>query len=100
MQVSDKFRIGAQVYDRKLGELGDWHPSLDWAVADYKVNNWLGFRGGKVKTTLGLYNDTQDLDFLHTFALLPQSVYPTDVRDDADAPPATRARDRSPAPKW
>jgi len=34
-----------------------------------------------VKTTLGLYNDTQDLDFLRTFALLPQSVYPTDLRD-------------------
>ena len=30
---------------------------------------------------LGLYNDTQDLDFLHTFALLPQRVYPTDLRD-------------------
>jgi hypothetical protein len=38
-------------------------------------------RAGKVKTTLGLYNDTQDLDFLRTFALLPQSVYPTDLRD-------------------
>jgi hypothetical protein len=30
---------------------------------------------------LGLYNDSQDQDFLHTFALLPQSVYPTDIRD-------------------
>jgi hypothetical protein len=29
---------------------------------------------------LGLYNDTQDLDFLPTFAL-PQGVYPTEVRD-------------------
>ena len=28
-----------------------------------------------------MYNDTQDLDFLHPFALLPQSVYPTDLRD-------------------
>ena len=30
---------------------------------------------------MGLYNDTQDLDFLHAFALLPQSVYPTDLRE-------------------
>jgi hypothetical protein len=28
-----------------------------------------------------LYNDSQDLDFLHVFALLPQGVYPTDLRD-------------------
>jgi hypothetical protein len=80
-QIADKFRIGAQVYDRNLGQLGQYHPSLDWAVADFRFKSWLGFRGGKVKTTLGLYNDTQDLDFLHTFALLPQSVYPTDLRD-------------------
>jgi len=80
-QLTDKFRVGAQVYDRDLGQLGQWHPSLDWAVADYRVANWLGIRAGKVKTTLGLYNDTQDLDFLRTFALLPQSVYPTDLRE-------------------
>jgi hypothetical protein len=80
-RLADRLRVGAQVYDRNLGQLGQYHPSLDWAVADYRFQSWLGFRGGKVKTTLGLYNDSQDLDFLHTFALLPQSVYPTDLRD-------------------
>jgi hypothetical protein len=80
-QITAKLRVGAQVYDRNLGELGQYHPSLDWAVADYKFKSWLGVRGGKVKTALGLYNDTQDLDFLHTFALLPQSIYPIDLRD-------------------
>jgi len=79
--VTDKLRVGAQLYDRNLGQLGQYHPSLDWAVADYRFKSWFGVRGGKVKTTLGLYNDTQDLDFLRTFALLPQSVYPTDLRD-------------------
>src|SRR5579859_7084234 len=80
-QLTDRLRVGAQVYDRNLGQLGQWHPSLDWAVADYRFKNWLGIRAGKVKTTLGLYNDAQDLDFLHVFALLPQSVYPSDLRD-------------------
>lgn len=79
--VTDKLRVGAQVYDRNLGQLGQWHPSLDWAVADYRIANWLGIRGGKVKTELGLYNDSQDLEFLHVFALLPQGTYPTDLRD-------------------
>ena len=81
MQINDRFRVGAQLYDRNLGALGKWHPSLDWAMADYRFKTWLGFRGGKVKTTAGLYTDTQDLDFLHPFALLPQSVYPIDMRD-------------------
>jgi hypothetical protein len=80
-QLTDRFRVGAQVYDRNLGHLGQWHPSLDWAVADYRFTNWFGVRAGKVKTTLGLYNDSQDLDFLHVFAVLPQSVYSTDLRD-------------------
>ncbi|MGC2480837.1 MAG: hypothetical protein WA423_13530, partial [Candidatus Sulfotelmatobacter sp.] len=80
-QVTDRLRIGAQGYDRNLGQLGQYHPSLDWAVADYRFKSWFGVRGGKVKTTLGLYNDTQDLDFLRPFALLPQSVYPIDLRD-------------------
>jgi hypothetical protein len=81
MPVTDKLRIGGQVYDRELGRLGQWHPELDWATVSYKFESWLGFRGGKVKTTLGLYTDTQDLDFLHTFALMPQGVYPIDLRD-------------------
>jgi hypothetical protein len=79
--LTDKLRVGAQLYDRNLGQLDQYHPSLDWAVVDYRVNSWLGIRGGKVKTTLGLYTDSQDLDFIRTFALLPQSVYPTDIRD-------------------
>jgi hypothetical protein len=85
MSVTDRLRIGAQAYDRNLGHLGEWHPSLDWAVADYRFKSWFGIRGGKVKTVLGLYNDTQDLDFLHPFALLPQSVYPIDMRDSTIA---------------
>jgi hypothetical protein len=80
-QVTDKLRVGAQGYDRNLGQLGQYHPSLDWALADYRFKSWFGVRGGKVKTTLGLFTDTQDEDFLRTFALLPQSVYPTDLRD-------------------
>jgi hypothetical protein len=81
MSVTDRFRVGAQFYDRNVGELGEWEPQLDWAVVDYKFKDWLGVRAGKVKTTMGLYNDTQDMDFLHTFALLPQSIYPLDLHD-------------------
>ena len=81
VQVTDRFRIGAQIYGRELGQLGRWHPELDWALAEFRFKRWLNFRGGKIKTVMGLYNDTQDEDFLHTFALLPQGVYSTDMRD-------------------
>jgi hypothetical protein len=78
--ISDKFRVGAQMYIRNIGTLGDWHPVLDWAVADYRFKSWFGVRAGKVKTILGLYNDTQDMEFLHTWAILPQALYPLDLR--------------------
>jgi hypothetical protein len=81
-QISDKFRIGAQTYTHKVGNLGSWTPTLDWAVADYRFKSWLGIRGGKVKTTLGLFNDTQDMEFLHPWVLLPQAVYPVDLRGE------------------
>ncbi len=63
-QVTDKFRIGAQIYDYNLGDLGNWYPQLDWATGDYRFKDWLGVRAGKVKTVLGLFNDVQDMQFL------------------------------------
>ena len=79
-QITNKFRVGAQLYNRYIGELGKGRVYLDWAFADYRLKDWIGFRGGKIKTPLGLYTDTQDQAFLHTWALLPQSVYPVDWR--------------------
>jgi len=80
LQLTGKFRVGAQFYDLNLGQLGGWHPQLDWASGDYRFRDWFGVRVGKIKTVLGLYNDTQDLESLHTWAILPQSMYPLDLR--------------------
>jgi hypothetical protein len=80
-QITDKFRIAGQAYSRNIGNLGQGHLQLDWAVADYRFAEWLGVRAGRVKTTIGLYNDTQDMNFLHTWAILPQAVYSQDMRD-------------------
>jgi len=83
--ITDKFRVGAQLYDYNLGLLGNFHPQLDWAYGDYKFKDWLGIRAGKVKTVQGLSHDVQDMEFLHTWALMPQSVYPLDTRGDTIA---------------
>lgn len=85
MPVTDKFRVGAQLYARNIGDLGRYRVQLDWAYGDYKFKEWLGVRAGKVKTALGLLNDTQDAEFLHTWAILPQSVYPLDLRSNTIA---------------
>ena len=65
MQVTDRLRIGAQLYLRNVGELGNWHPVLDWGFADYRVRDWFGLRGGRVKTGIRSFsNDVQDNEFL------------------------------------
>jgi len=83
--LTDKFRVGAQAYVRNIGQLGDYHVQLDWAYGSYKLTDWFGIRAGKVKTTLGLLNDVQDMEFLQTWAILPQSVYPLDLRSNTIA---------------
>jgi hypothetical protein len=80
MRLTPKLRIGAQAFSRNIGDLGNGKVQLDWAFADYRFNDSFGIRAGKVKTTLGLFTDTQDMEFIHTWALLPQSLYPTDLR--------------------
>ncbi|MBZ5577044.1 MAG: OprO/OprP family phosphate-selective porin [Acidobacteriia bacterium] len=78
--VSDNLRIGLQLHTYRLGELGKLKLDVDWAYGDYRIREWFGIRAGKVKTPLGLCNDTQDIDTLHLWALLPQGVYPADNR--------------------
>jgi hypothetical protein len=78
--VTPKLRVGAQFYVRNIGDLGNGQLQVDWAFADYKFTNAFGVRGGKIKTVLGLFTDTQDMEFLYTWALLPQGTYPLDLR--------------------
>jgi hypothetical protein len=74
-QPNPKLRVAVQARYFMLGLIGD-QIILDWAAADYKYNEKLGVRFGKVKTPLGLLNETQDIDPSYQWALLPQGVYP------------------------
>lgn len=76
--VSDKLRVGIQLHMYQLGQLGGPNLQVDWASGDYKFNDYFGVRAGKVKTPLGLYNDSQDVDASYLWILLPQSAYPID----------------------
>ncbi len=79
--LSDRLRIGLQLFSRDLGSLGTYTAKLDWFYLDYRYRDWLGFRAGRVKLPFGLYNDTSDVDVARVPVLLPQSVYPISNRD-------------------
>jgi hypothetical protein len=77
----DKLRIGLQLYSKDLGDEGNNDIFLDWALADYRYRDFLGFRAGKIKAPLGLYNKTRDVDMLRTPILMPASIYSEVGRD-------------------
>lgn len=79
--LTDKLRLGLQLFARDLGPLGDYKITADWFYIDYRWQDWLGFRAGRVKLPFGLYNDINDVDSARVPILLPQSVYPTRNRD-------------------
>ena len=76
--LTDNLRVGIQLHMYQLGQLGGANLQVDWASGDYRVNDYLGFRAGKVKTPIGLFNDSQDVDAIFLWILLPQSAYPID----------------------
>jgi hypothetical protein len=73
-QPQSGLRIGLQGRYLLLGYLTT-AVMLDWGQADYKLNEHIGFRAGKVKTPVGLLNETQDIDPAQIWVLLPQSIY-------------------------
>jgi len=78
--ATDHLRVGVQLHMYQLGHFGGPNVLVDWALADYKVDDRLGFRVGKIKTIIGLFNDSQDVDSVHQWILLPQAIYPVDNR--------------------
>jgi hypothetical protein len=77
-QVSDKLRVGLQVFARDLGPLGNYQPRFDWYYVDYRFRDWLGVRAGHTRIPFGLFNDSSEVDAARVPILLPQSVYPAD----------------------
>jgi hypothetical protein len=78
---SEKLRVGIQIHMYQMGQMGGPNVLVDWASGDYKINDQLGIRAGKIKVPLGLFNDSQDVDSLFLWTLLPQANYPDDNRD-------------------
>ncbi len=74
-ELTTQLYIGAQLFGRKFGDYGNDDITLDWALADYHFQDWIGIRAGRMKAVLGLYNETRDIDMLRTSIFLPESIY-------------------------
>ncbi|MDM8521805.1 hypothetical protein QUF80_00375 [Desulfococcaceae bacterium HSG8] len=74
-KLSKRLRVGMQFFARDLGVEGNDELVQDWAFADYRWQEWLGLRVGKVKLIHALYSEAREMDMLRTGVMLPQSVY-------------------------
>lgn len=80
-RLSDRLRVGLQLFSRDLGNTGNYKPQVDWFMFDYRVADWLGVRAGRTKVPFGLYNEVNDVDAARVSILLPQAIYPILNRD-------------------
>jgi hypothetical protein len=81
----DRLMMGIQFFARDFGSIGNDAITVDWAFADYRLKDWLGFRAGRIKNPMGLYNETRDVDMLRTSILLPVSPYDEPYRESGIA---------------
>ncbi len=79
--IQKKLRVGMQLFSRSFGSMGNNEVQLDWAFADYRHKDGLGFRAGKIRTPMGFYNETRDIDALRANIFMPESVYSQFERD-------------------
>ncbi|MBA4143158.1 MAG: hypothetical protein H0X43_09180 [Nitrosospira sp.] len=79
MRPLPNLQFSAQMMSRTAGEGSPGNIRLDYGFIDYAYFNGeaskLGIRLGRMKTPLGLYNDTRDVPFTRPSILLPQSIY-------------------------
>ncbi len=73
--LNDHIRVGMQLFSRDQGDVGNNAINLDWAFLDYQWKEAFGLRVGRIKTPLGLANETRDYDMLRASILLPQGTY-------------------------
>jgi hypothetical protein len=79
-QPGDALRIGIQLFAQNFAASADFDVMVDWFYLDYRWQDWLGLRAGRLKIPYGLHNEVQDIDAARVPILLPQSVYPLQTR--------------------
>jgi hypothetical protein len=80
-ELTDELQLGVQLFARNLGWSGNYNAQFDWLYLDYRGQDWLGVRLGRLKIPYGLHNEIQDIDAARVPILLPGSVYPIQTRE-------------------
>ncbi len=80
---NDKIRFSGQALYRNWGKIES--ARIDFLMADYQFYNQqhfnIGFRLGRIKSDLGVFNSTRDIPSARPSIFLPQSVYQDTLRD-------------------
>jgi hypothetical protein len=84
-QPLPKVRVAAQLFARDLGSQGNNRVALDWGLGEYRAWDQLGFRIGRVKFPVGLYNTLADADVARPEIFQPSGLYPPERRDLTNA---------------
>lgn len=80
-KLTETLQLGVQLFAQDFGPVGNYAPRFDWFYADYRWEDWLGLRVGRLKIPYGLHNEIFDVDAARVPVLLPGSVYPTQNRE-------------------
>jgi len=73
--------ITAQGFLFDVGRVGQYDPTLDYALVDYNFSDAIGVRAGRIIRPEGIYNSIQSVDLARTSILLPQGLYDARYRD-------------------
>src|SRR5436190_1785230 len=79
--VTDRLRLGFQLFGGGFVTSAAYNAKLDWFYLDYRWRDWLGVRAGRVKLPFGLYNEFNDVESARLSILMPQSTYPVSSRN-------------------
>ncbi len=77
----DRTTVRGQLFTFEVGPYGNFEPIVDYLFVDYSANPAFGLRLGRVKRSVGIYTDIQDIDVARTSVLLPTGMYDARYRD-------------------
>ena len=84
-RASESVLLAGQVLSRNAGEMYDATLTIDFLLIDYTLYNSesgkAGVRLGRIKNSLGLYNETRDVAFTRPGIFLPEVIYFDKVRN-------------------
>ena len=85
LPVNPQILLAGQLLARRAGDMYDGTPTLDYGLADMTFassaeQRW-GVRLGRIKNSLGIYNETRDVPFTRPGIFLPQVIYYDKVRN-------------------